>query len=284
MKKHFRYFISLAALFIGTSVGILQAQCELDTTLLDTSGVFPQRLPDGEVGMAYDQTIHFVFPTVLSIFIPELNDSIDLKLCIYSLDSLPNLPEGLMMNCNTPDCVWEMDFSPDVVNRGCVQISGVPTTAVFPDDSLQIFLSITPSVLDTTDDCTPLPLSQDLIEQYATQQFLVPFTIVGDTTIQDTTTTSTLSQLNTTQYKIRVFPNPSSQSSHLEFFLPERNSVQVMVLNELGQEVWSQGLRKMASGSHRLSLPTGNWTQGLYFVRMVLPEKGGQFTHKLRVE
>ena len=284
MKKNFLNFISLAALFITCSLGTLQAQCELDTTLLDTTGVFPQRLPDGEIGMAYDQTIHFVFPTTLSIFIPELNDSIDLKLCIYSLDSLPNLPEGLMMNCNTPDCVWEMDFSPGVVNRGCVQVSGTPSTAVLPDDSLRIFLSLTPSILDTTDECNPLPLSQDLIEQYATQQFLVPFTIVGDSSVQDTTTTGTLSQLNSTQYKIRVFPNPSSESSNLEFFLPERNSVQVVVLNELGQEVWTQTPIQMESGSHRFSLPTGAWTRGLYFVRLVLPEKGGQSTYTLLVE
>ncbi|MEM6628480.1 MAG: T9SS type A sorting domain-containing protein [Bacteroidota bacterium] len=283
MKKHFLQLISLVAILFTFPVSSLQAQCELDTTILDTTGVFPQRLPDGEVGIPYNQTIHFVFPTTLSLFIPELSDSIDLKLCIYSLDSLPNLPEGLSMNCNTPDCVWEMDFSPDVVNRGCVQISGTPTSAVKPDDSLRIFLSITPSVLDTTDECTPLPLSQELIEQYATQQFLVPFTILGDTMVQDTTTTSRLSLLSESAYQIRVFPNPTSGSAHMEFFLPEKNRVGMEVLNQIGQKVWGMDPQLLLSGTHRIDLPAENWTQGMYFVRMVLPDRRGQFTQKLRI-
>ena len=271
--------IALLSLSVSTS-----AQCELDTTLLDTTGVFPERLADGEVGVAYDQTIHFVFPTELSIFIPQLNDTLEVNLCSYSLDSIPNLPAGLSFGCNTEDCSWDMNFDSGRVNRGCVQLSGTPETGARPDDSLRIFLTITAGQLDSMNNCIGLELPPELIQEYAIQEFRIPLFVSGDTLPEDTINTSQLPNLDREQFQVSVFPNPTTSSASLEFFLNERQPIGIEVLNQVGQKVFSQPSTSFPSGRHRMEIETDAWAKGIYFVRMKVGENRGQITTKLRID
>lgn len=272
---------TLALLFFSFSAS---AQCELDTTLLDTTGVFPERLADGEVGVAYDQTIHFVFPTELSIFVPQLNDTLTVSLCSYSLDSIPNLPEGLSFICNTEGCTWDMSFDSGFVNRGCLQLAGTPETGARPDDSLRIFLTITAGQVDSMNNCIGLELPPELIEEYATQEFRIPFFVSGDTLPEDTINTSQLPTLDRKQFQVSVFPNPTHDNASLEFVLRERQQVAIEVLNQFGQQVFLQNAAFYPAGKHQMELTTDSWAQGIYFIRMKLGEGIGQITTKLRVD
>ena len=260
------------------------AQCELDTTLLDTTGVFPERLADGEVGVAYDQTIHFVFPTELSIFVPQLNDSLTVNLCSYSLDSIPNLPTGLSFGCNTEACSWDMNFDSGFVNRGCVRLLGTPETGARPDDSLRIFLTITAGQVDSMNNCIGLELPPELIAEYAIQEFRIPFFVSGDTLPEDTLNTSQLPNLDREQFQVSVFPNPTSSHASLEFFLRERQQVGIEVLNQFGQKVFSQSPSSFPAGTHLMDINTDSWAKGIYFVRMKVGERTGQITTKLRID
>ena len=284
MKKLIQQPIVLTVFTLCFSVFSASAQCELDTTLLDTSGVFPSRLADGEVGVAYDQTIHFVFPTELSIFVAQLNDTLEVNLCSYSLDSIPNLPTGLSFSCNTGDCSWDMNFDSGFVNRGCVQLTGTPETGARPDDSLRIFLTITPGQVDTANNCVALELPPELIGEYAIQEFRVPFFVSGDTLPEDTLNTALLPQLDREAFQVSVYPNPSIGNTTLEFVLQESQQVSVEVVNQLGQQIHKKPLTRYNAGKQQMILDSQTWPTGVYFVRMKFGNSLGQISTKLRVE
>ncbi len=284
MKKLIQQAIVLTVFALCFSTFSALAQCELDTTLLDTAGVFPSRLADGEVGVAYEQTIHFVFPTEILIDIPQLNGPQPFNLCSYSLDSIPNLPEGLSFSCNTGDCNWEMNFDSGFVNRGCVQLMGTPTTKARPDDSLRIFLTITAGQLDSTNSCVSLDLPPELIQEYAIQEFRVPFFISGDTLPEDTINTTRLPNLDREALQVAIYPNPSTGNTTLEFVLEESQLLAVEVVNQLGQALYAKPIERYNAGRQQLILDSQVWPTGMYFVQMKFGNSLGQITTKLQVE
>jgi len=275
MKKFYLVFLT-SCLILGSYQNAL-AQCEPDTTLPDTAGIFPLGLANGAVGEPYLQTINFVFPTEITIDVEQLGP-VFANLCAYQLDSVSNLPEGLDFECNTDDCSWDINFEEGFVNRGCVNISGVPTSRVLPDDSLRIFLTITPGSYDeASETCVDLQLSEDIIRQYAIQEFRVPFIITGDTL------TTSLKNLTQESLRMQVFPNPATYETTLEFRLPEASEATVEVLNLIGKKVLVESKGKLNSGVHRIPIQTQDWTSGMYFVRLNLGEGSQTFIRKLTV-
>ena len=78
---------------------------------------------------------------------------------------------------------------------------------------------------------------------------------------------------------VKVYPNPFSQSTTLEFVNRNFDSVDLRIVNITGQTV------RMINDvrSDRIEIPRGDLTTGLYFIDMV-NEKGQRLTHKIVVE
>ncbi|MCP4311701.1 MAG: T9SS type A sorting domain-containing protein [Bacteroidetes bacterium] len=63
----------------------------------------------------------------------------------------------------------------------------------------------------------------------------------------------------------RVYPNPMSYTSLLEFTLDTPSQVRITIYNSLGQEVRSVLNEMRSSGTHTLSIERGDLNHGLYF-------------------
>lgn len=69
-----------------------------------------------------------------------------------------------------------------------------------------------------------------------------------------------------------VSPNPFQEATLVEYFLPRAASVQVRVLNMLGQEVARLSQGSTTAGWHRLSWNRGALAAGVYYVQLQGPD------------
>lgn len=77
-----------------------------------------------------------------------------------------------------------------------------------------------------------------------------------------------------------VSPNPFQTTTAVEYYLPSAATVQLRVVNILGQEVAQLQQGAVGAGWHRLSWERGSLSAGLYFLQL----SGGNFSQVTRVE
>lgn len=75
-----------------------------------------------------------------------------------------------------------------------------------------------------------------------------------------------------TDATIGVYPNPTAADANLKIALPKTANVSYMVINALGQQVESDNLGSMKDGVHTIKLNTGNYSTGVYFVKVKIGE------------
>lgn len=71
---------------------------------------------------------------------------------------------------------------------------------------------------------------------------------------------------------IGVYPNPTTSDANLKVGLPKTANVSYVVLNALGQQIESDNLGSMKDGVHNIKLNTGNYSTGVYFVKVKIGE------------
>lgn len=81
----------------------------------------PAVLPDGTVGVAYDQDATFYMPAVFN------TSGVDVTLNQITVTNITGIPQGLSFTCSAPNCVYFPSQNPPATERGCVKICGVPT-------------------------------------------------------------------------------------------------------------------------------------------------------------
>jgi len=64
------------------------------------------------------------------------------------------------------------------------------------------------------------------------------------------------------------FPNPFNPSTTIEFTLPERSFVKLVVFNTLGQEVAVLVNEERGAGTHQIVWNAGEFPSGIYFYRL----------------
>lgn len=262
-------------------MGISQAfsQCVPDTSLKDTILFSPATLQQATIGEPYEQSVFFNFLTEITIDVGPPFGSVTASLCEYSLDSIPNLPDGMKIACNTPDCKWKINFEPKAKNQGCLTLSGSPTTGVKnPNDSLAIYLTITPGLYDaTTKICTTLPLPQELIRQYAVQRVLLPFPVKGGSTPVSL-------DLNPKTNKLEVYPNPAQGSTKVEYVLSATSKAKLTLTDITGRTVYAHVLGTKTAGFHTEEVSIRSLPKGLYTVHLLIEGKRQHLSKKLMVD
>jgi len=165
MKRIYTLF-TILMLSIGANAQI----CAINYGVSGT-GIYPDTLPDGIVGQAYNQDVTFFMPL----------DTMGYDFTNFKIQSV-SLPVGLTWQCsnNANGC----NYNPQVSQYGCVNIQGTPLLAgiynvdvqVLADLSIisgypfsfQIYMEILPNVVNTTNDgfsmlgatgCSPLTVS-----------------------------------------------------------------------------------------------------------------------------
>lgn len=69
-------------------------------------------------------------------------------------------------------------------------------------------------------------------------------------------------------YSLELFPNPASNNTNLKFTIPEKQKVQIRILNIMGVEILRPIDEVMNSGMHKVEINTEKMSAGQYFVKI----------------
>jgi len=64
------------------------------------------------------------------------------------------------------------------------------------------------------------------------------------------------------------YPNPFNPSTTIEFALPERSFVKLVVFNTLGQEIETLVSEEKGAGTHQIVWNAAQYPTGIYFYRL----------------
>lgn len=67
---------------------------------------------------------------------------------------------------------------------------------------------------------------------------------------------------------VSVYPNPTSSATNVSIELSQNESVNVIVLNAIGQEVYSSKGNNFEAGVNTITLNTENWAAGVYHINI----------------
>ncbi len=236
---------------------VAQVVCVPDTQYTEI-GLYPDSLPSGNVGQPYDQVVHVVVPQDTMVTVQPFG-TIEVDICSITIDSIPNLPAGMTYECNGGTCVWEIDHTPGVTNRFCVKLSGTPTEAVLPDDSLIVYATASPGAYDTTSQtCDTLTIN--LPDSLTTLVYKAALKLE---------TSATAIQANLNPLQLSVFPNPSgAEPATLTLTLPVADRVRMTVYSIRGEKMLVSEQGRLPSGTHAWLLPAAELPASLYIVEV----------------
>ncbi|MFK7922569.1 MAG: T9SS type A sorting domain-containing protein [Bacteroidia bacterium] len=276
MQQVKQFFIILTLIF-GFSLSI-QAQCDPDTTTSGVPGLYPDTLVSGKVGVQYSQVITLVIPQDSSVDVGPPFGAIEIDICSLSLDSIPNLPQGMTYACNTPDCVFIVNHDSGYVNRACVILDGMPFDTIM-SDTLNVYVTINPGAYDAAQD-TCLPLGIPLPPALTTILYRTPFEIEPDSTF-----VNSIDEYAVADFNLKLFPNPTQGKTHIRYSLPERvENVEIQMTDLFGRQVQSLQFGNQVAGDYEVEIGRRDLSAGIYLVSINLNDGAKRLTRKLIVE
>ncbi len=227
------FTLSLTFIF---SLSFCFSQCVPDSIYADsTFGVWPTpqtNFPPGDVGIPYYEVVNFKVPrdagAIDSAAAGTFIDSI-------VLTSISNIPPGLSYDCDNSSCSWRYD------SLGCASLSGTPTTV----GSYQISLDAT---VWTQLFFTPFPIP------YSFDGYVIN---IGNTGIKITNLDNSFLSLQ------KAIPNPSNESTKIQYLNNKIENVVFEVTNLLGERIYFEYINSKR-GVNEIYLNTNDFKNGIY--------------------
>ena len=97
--------------------------------------------------------------------------------------------------------------------------------------------------------------------QKFTNKEIVPFEV-------DLESSLTAVEFNTNNFS--VFPNPSSETTNISFFITDCSSVKISIFSAVGQLIYQTPNKEYLSGKHTIDIPVSNWNNGVYIVQIAV--------------
>ena len=72
---------------------------------------------------------------------------------------------------------------------------------------------------------------------------------------------------------LKVFPNPINEKATIEFYLENKASVQLSILDIHGRIVYETEVSELQSGKNQVSFDAGSMAPGVYFCRLQKGDK-----------
>jgi len=233
MKNKERFLILLAILMLA---GIrTYGQCTPDPNCEDNDDIpgqfCPLDLPDGALNVEYDETVTVIPPANFEI------SGFNVTILYIQIDSVLDLPPGI-------------DFFPneDTLYPGtayCIQLTGTPTQVW--EDTLDVYISATADVFGT-------PTKAQVVDD-----------------------TSLMIRINETVgiapkagSEFRVYqnvPNPFSELTRLDYYMPFRGEIELIVYNLQGVQVHYES-DLVSPGEHSFGFDGGGLPPGTYIYRV----------------
>jgi len=212
MKKIYSFLV------LGSIVAIsfnANAQCPPNTTCMDVlepGEVCPENLPNGTVGVPYNQTVTIIPPATATIDPYGTVNIIKIK-----LDSVGNMPPGLIYQTNPASGIFVVT---DPLTRYCTLISDTPTTA----GTYALSIYVVPYILFLGN---PMASPQQ----------------VDDTSLAITILPSGagVSLINYNNFSVlNSNPNPFNYTSKIGFISPNLCEVKLKVFDIVGNLIYSE--------------------------------------------
>ncbi|MCX6189356.1 MAG: T9SS type A sorting domain-containing protein [Bacteroidetes bacterium] len=224
-------------------------QCTPDASLTH-SGLFPNILPDGKVGVAYNQTITFQFPsdTTISPFGSVHIDSIIIQ-------SVTGFPASFTKDCNAVACKY---YGTSL--RGCMKIAGTPTTA---DTGTKKLVIIIIAKLKLAGQPVPFPVTDSSLS------FKVLSSGVGLSRGQAQTYSFGIEQIT---------PNPFTDKTVVSLTTSKTEKATLAIRDILGKEVYNHEVA-CKPGLNNFTIDTESFKAGYYLLSVISPS--GVITKKI---
>lgn len=268
MKKIFLALLTFA--FFGIAENAM-GQCSPLATTPDTVGLYPKSLPDGMVGVPYDEQIDFVMfqDTTIVLF----GSATTLWACTFELmdittkptnttyTSVTVTPGGPTYASGSNPPKWVVNHAPGSINKGCVRLTGTPTAPIV-DDSIRIKVRISPTNADPASsggNCSPVALLTQTVT-YALHWHIAPFNAIGDA-------------MSAKQINLKVVPNPAQGKSAISMNLKSKSEVAIAVYDMMGREVANVYNGVATEGAQSYTVDTDNLNNGIYIVKVTLDGK-----------
>jgi hypothetical protein len=103
---------------------------------------------------------------------------------------------------------------------------------------------------------------------FATQSFSTSDTTIMRDSILNLLSPSGINSLNNVANNISLFPSPANQEMNVSFQMTQPAEMKLEVVNMLGESVDVLFDEKSASGTIQIKVPTGIYSNGVYFIRL----------------
>lgn len=213
---------------------LVHSQCVPDAQYSDSTwGIWPdtaENFISGNSGTYYEQIVNFKLPSDAGALDPNF---INTPLSNVSLISVDGIPPGISFSCNTPDCSWLGG------EQGCATISGIPTT----NGTYQIELKILGCVFGG------LICDTAFFSNYEIQ--------IGPVGIENLELTNNSMKLK------NAIPNPSNQSTNIQFTTLKSENILFGITNLLGELILNKNVSSKI-GLNSIQVNTSHLSNGIY--------------------
>jgi hypothetical protein len=66
--------------------------------------------------------------------------------------------------------------------------------------------------------------------------------------------------------KVLAFPNPTTESTNIQFQLSQNESIEILVLDAVGRTIYSIPVHEYGTQQQNISIPSEKWSKGTYQV------------------
>ena len=234
----------LSFFFISLTTAAWAQPCTPDPLYADSVfGVWPdttENFAPATINLLYSQSLNLIVPAEAGLVDPQFAG---LTIDSVGFVGISGLPSGLSVACNSQT---PADCSYITGQLGCGVITGTPTqTGTFP---------LTLNVLAHT--------------TFFGNVLSVPYTFSGYRIVVNDNTTSIEGPVAFNAGNVRTVPNPFSNRTSFEFELNRSGTVEVMVFDLLGEELWSRSVAGKA-GTNRIPFDGQAFAEGVYIYKLV---------------
>ena len=225
-------------------------------------GASPKNLATVCLGKSINQVIQIAIPNDTTLpFIGTFEfDSI---LAVIKPSSIPN---GLSYQCAN-GCKFYRTGSKNELSRGCINVSGVPTTAS-PSGGNVLVLN------------AKVWISQGGNPSNYSVDYDINMKVLA---ANDPTCITGLESFDMAE-ALSIFPNPSKGDAYLKLDLPTATTVQIDVFDVLGNKMGQLYNGNMSQGTNQISMSALPFLDnGMYLVKVQLDSKKGTRTYTERM-
>jgi len=216
------------------------AQCTPDGACVDTDDpgeICPDTLPDGTIGVQYNQTVTIIPPATAEV------DGNTITIHHITLDNVDNIPNGLTYTANATEMYPGTSY--------CVLISGTPTVS----DTFRLKIYVTPYVEVLG---TPVATTQQID---STSLYIYVAKSAG------------IEYNNLKKFEVlETYPNPFSFNTKIGFYTKESSIVSLDVFDIVGNRVYSEKVNAVY-GKYYFNFTGENLKKGVYIYNVTTNNK-----------